>query len=88
LLNVTRANGITTGAGFNFTGSLAVKDTTEILTGSSINGRVFLGGTSSATPNTGFTLSAAADLATQEPGTEVLIGLALVLLVTVSRKLT
>jgi hypothetical protein len=83
LLNVTSAAGITTAAGFNFTGSLAVKDTTETLSGAIINGRLFLGGSGSATLNTsgstGFSLTAAADIATPEPATEFLIGGAMVL---------
>ena len=87
LLNVTSAGGITTSAGFTYTGALAVKDTTEVLTGASINGRLYLGGTSSATLNSGFSLTSPTDLATPEPATEVLIGSALVALVVLSRKL-
>jgi hypothetical protein len=48
---------------------------------------VFLGGISSATLNSGFNLTAPSDLVTPEPGTEMLIGASMVLLVTSSRKL-
>ena len=40
LLSVVTAAGITTASGFNFTGSIAVKSTTQILTGSAISGRL------------------------------------------------
>jgi len=87
LLNVTSSKGITTASGFNFTGAMAVADTTETLTGSVINGRLFLNGSATATLNGGFTLNATADINSPEPSTEMLIGGALVLLAAAGRKI-
>jgi hypothetical protein len=90
LLNVTSTGGLTTAAGFSYAGSLAVKSATgtnETLTGSVINGRLFLGNTNgTGSLNSGFSLNAAGDVATPEPGTEILLGSALILLALVAKR--
>ena len=95
LLNDTSAAGITTATGFTYTGALAVKTTTaasEQLSGAVINGRLFLGGSGSATATlntsgaTGFSLTAPTDLATPEPATDLMIGGAMIMLAVIFKR--
>jgi len=86
LLNVTSANGMNNTGAMNFTGAIAVKDTNEILNGATINGRLYLGGTATASLNSSFVLNAPSDLNSPEPGTEMMFGGALMLLALVARR--
>jgi hypothetical protein len=78
LLNVTSAAGMNNTGAMTLNGTLAVKGTAETLTGATINGRLFLGGAVSSTLGAGFSLNATADTAAPEPGTEILLGSALI----------
>jgi hypothetical protein len=86
MLNVTSANGMNNTAAMTFNGTIAVKDTTEVLNGATINGRLFLGGTASANLGSSFVLNANTDLNTPEPNTQLLLGGALVLIAVLARR--
>jgi hypothetical protein len=86
LLNVTSANGMNNTGAMTFNGNIAIKDTNEILNGATINGRLYLGGVATASLNSSFVLNAPGDLNSPEPGTEMMMGGAMLLLALVAKR--